>query len=80
MHEGPEQAIPGLPGAIGLAGISRGTLSLPEAAARLGISLKAARRAAQRGEIAAIQIGRRWLVLREPLEAMLRSAKGDPMT
>jgi excisionase family DNA binding protein len=52
----------------------RGTMSLTEAAQRLGLSVKATRKAAKAGEIPAIQIGRRLLVLRDPLESMLRTA------
>jgi excisionase family DNA binding protein len=54
----------------------RGTLSLDEAAKRLGLSVRAVRRAIATGEIQAIRIGRRWLVLRSPLEQML--AGGSP--
>jgi excisionase family DNA binding protein len=47
---------------------------MAEAAARLGLSVKATRRAALTGELPAIRVGRRWLMLREPFEALL---KGD---
>jgi excisionase family DNA binding protein len=46
-------------------------MSLPEAAERLGVSLKAARRAAKAGDLPVIPWGRTFLVLREPLEALL---------
>lgn len=62
---------------------SRATLSLAEAAIKLGLSLKATRRAAMIGQIPTIRIGRRWLVLRAPLEALLSGkpapAEEEPM-
>jgi excisionase family DNA binding protein len=48
------------------------TLSVPEAAERLGISRNLAYAAAARGDIPAIRLGRKTLrVLRRPLERML---------
>lgn len=58
-------------------GLTRGTLSLAEAAQRLGLTVRATRNAARAGEIPAVRIGRRWLVLRGPLEAMLLR-RADP--
>ena len=58
------------------------TIGIAEAARRLGLTAKATRRAAVLGDIPAIRIGRRWLVLREPFEGLLRPAKsrtGGPM-
>jgi excisionase family DNA binding protein len=51
---------------------------VPEAARRLGLSEKTVHRAIRRGEITAIRIGRRSLVLREPFEELLRGRGGDP--
>ena len=68
----PESAHEQLP-VLSESQLERGTLYLSEAAARLGISVKAARRAVLAGEIAAIRIGRRWLILRGPFEDMLQS-------
>ncbi|MDE2482157.1 MAG: helix-turn-helix domain-containing protein [bacterium] len=48
-----------------------GTLSLGDAAALLGVSIGAARRAAQQGQIPALRFGRRWRILRQPLERLL---------
>lgn len=56
--------------------IERGTYTLAEAAQRLGLSLRATRKAAATGQIAAVQIGRRWLVAKGPLEALISSRKG----
>lgn len=53
------------------------TLTLPEAARRLGVSVKAARRAAKNGELPVIRWGNTYLVLREPFEAMLRGQRGN---
>ena len=51
------------------------TLSVPEAGKRyLGISRNAAYRAAKRGEIPCIRIGKRILVLTEPLKRLLDGA------
>lgn len=49
----------------------RRTLSVPEAGARLGIGRDAAYNAAHRGEIPTIRIGRRLLVPRDQLDALL---------
>jgi excisionase family DNA binding protein len=54
------------------AGRPAGTLTLKEGAVLMGRSLKATRRAAKVGEIPAIRWGRSYLVLREPLERLLR--------
>lgn len=47
------------------------TLSVPEAAKKLGISRNAAYEAAQRGEIPSIRVGKRLLVPRSAFEKML---------
>jgi excisionase family DNA binding protein len=47
------------------------TLSVPEAAKKLGISRNAAYEAAQRGEIPSIRVGKRLLVPRAAFEKML---------
>jgi excisionase family DNA binding protein len=47
------------------------TLTVDEAARELGIGRNQAYEAARRGEIPTIRIGKRWLVLREPLKRML---------
>lgn len=47
------------------------TLRIEAAAHRLGISVQAAREAAERGEIPAVRIGRRWLVLKLALDRLL---------
>jgi excisionase family DNA binding protein len=52
----------------------RRTLSVEEAARMLGLGVRATRRAIRAGKIQAIRVGRRWLVLREPFEKMLRGA------
>jgi excisionase family DNA binding protein len=49
----------------------RPTMTIPEAARVLGIGVNGAYEAAKRGEIPTIQIGKRILVLREPLKKML---------
>jgi excisionase family DNA binding protein len=49
----------------------RPTMSIPEATKVLGIGVNGAYEAAKRGEIPTIQIGKRILVLREPLKKML---------
>jgi excisionase family DNA binding protein len=49
----------------------RPTMSIPEAAKILGIGVNGAYEAAKRGEIPTIQIGKRILVLRQPLKRML---------
>ena len=53
-----------------------GTIALGEAARRLGLSDRAARRAAAAGEIPAIRINRRWRVLLDAFEAMLGGREG----
>lgn len=50
---------------------SQKTLHMEEAAKILGVSRATAYRAASRGEIPAIRVGKRVLVLREPLERLL---------
>ncbi len=50
------------------------TLSVSEAGKLLGIGRNAAYRAAERGEIPTVKIGKRILVLREPLKRMLGGA------
>lgn len=55
----------------------RATLSIAEAARRLGLTVRATRKAAAAGEIPAIQIRRRWLVLREPFEELLGRRGGS---
>ena len=47
------------------------TQTIDEAASELGIGRNQAYEAVRRGDIPAIQIGKRWLVLREPLKRML---------
>lgn len=42
----------------------RETLTVAEAAARLGISVKAAREAAKRGDLPAFKVGRRYLIVK----------------
>lgn len=56
-------------------GVPSETIGIAEAARRLGLTPKATRRAALSGEIPAIKIGRRWLVLREPFEGLLRPTR-----
>lgn len=53
------------------------TLSVPEAAQRLGVSVKTLHRAIGRGEIPVVRIGRRALVLRRPFDEMLFGAKKE---
>ena len=48
------------------------TITVPEAAIRLGISRGLAYKAARTGEIPSLRIGKRLLVLRESLEKMLK--------
>ena len=52
----------------------RPTMSIPEAAKVLGIGLNGAYEAAKRGEIPTIRVGKRILVLREPLKKLLGGA------
>ncbi len=47
------------------------TLTVDEAAERMGINRNSAYEAARRGEIPTLRIGRRILVLRRPFERML---------
>jgi excisionase family DNA binding protein len=58
--------------------LERQTLTVGEAAHRLGISRALAYKAAQRGELPVIRIGRRYLVLKTQLERILAST--DPLT
>jgi excisionase family DNA binding protein len=51
----------------------RDTLSIAEVAKRLGLSPRATRKAVVRGEVPAIRIGRRLLVLRAPFEELLQA-------
>jgi excisionase family DNA binding protein len=44
---------------------------LSEAAARLGISLRAARNAARKGDLPALRIGRRFFILRKRFEELI---------
>jgi excisionase family DNA binding protein len=53
------------------AGRSRATLTVEEAAKRLGIGRNSAYEAAARGEIPSIRIGKRLLVPIKPLERLL---------
>ena len=53
------------------------TLSVPEAAQRLGVSVKTLHRAIARREIPVVKIGRRALVLRRPFDEMLSGAKKE---
>ena len=55
------------------------TQTIDEAAKELGIGINQAYAAAKRGEIPTIKIGKRILVLREPLKRML-GARDDPRT
>lgn len=48
------------------------TLTLTEAAQRLGITIRVARKAAKAGELPVIRIGGRFLVLRGPFDLMVR--------
>jgi excisionase family DNA binding protein len=58
----------------------RPTLTVPEAAALLGVSRNVAYEAARSGELPAIRIGRRVLVLRARLEALLNGDEADVAT
>jgi excisionase family DNA binding protein len=53
--------------------LERQTLTVGETAHRLGISRALAYKAAQRGELPVIRIGRRYLVLKAQLERILAS-------
>jgi excisionase family DNA binding protein len=57
----------------------RETITVGETADRLGISRALAYKAAQRGELPIIRIGRRYLVIRAELERMLLGTV-DPQT
>ena len=57
----------------------RETMTVGETADRLGISRALAYKAAQRGELPIIRIGRRYLVIRAELERMLLGTV-DPQT
>ena len=50
---------------------SRATMPVREAAARIGVGYNQAYEAVRKGEIPAIRIGKRWLVLTAALERML---------
>lgn len=50
-------------------------LTISEAATRLGIHRETLRSAIERGEVPAVQLGRRWLV---PVAAIDRLAAGEP--
>ena len=54
----------------------RETLTIKEAAVTLGVSLSSAYEAAQKGQIPAIRIGGRWLVLKGKFQEMLAGEKG----
>lgn len=51
--------------------IERKTLSIEDAAARLGVGRNSAYAAAKRGEIPVIKIGKRLLVLKDAFDRML---------
>jgi excisionase family DNA binding protein len=53
------------------------TLTIPEAAALLGISRSAAYTAARTGELPTVQIGRRYLVPRHRLNQLLKGEEND---
>ena len=53
---------------------ARATLTVPEAAQLLGLSESAAYEAAARGDIPAVRIGRRVLVIHDQLLALLRNS------
>jgi excisionase family DNA binding protein len=55
--------------------MTKSTLSIPEAAAELGIGRSAAYEAARRGEIPILRFGRRLRVPRAALDRMLEEAK-----
>jgi excisionase family DNA binding protein len=56
-------------------GVSRVTMTVPEVAQLLGLSESATYEAVGRGEIPAVKIGRRVLVKRDALYAMLGSTR-----
>lgn len=47
------------------------TLTIAQTAKKLGLGKNQTYAAAKRGELPTIRIGKRWLVLREPLERIL---------
>lgn len=53
----------------------RETLTVDELADKLGVSRNTAYLAVRTGQVPAIKVGQRWLVLREPLERMLRGER-----
>lgn len=53
------------------------TMPLSSAAKRLGIGIKAARKAAIAGELPAIKINGRWRVLTLPFEVLLRTSGSE---
>lgn len=53
----------------------RRTVTIPEAAAALGVAPKTLYRAVGRGEVPAIRVGRRLLISREILDTLIRSAR-----
>lgn len=54
-----------------MADTARETLTIDEAAERLGISVPLARKAARAGDLPAIKFRSRYLVLRKPFDEML---------
>jgi len=56
------------------------TLSVPDAARVLGISRLSAYRAASRGEIPTLRLGKRLVVPKAALEEMLRNPSGHAAT
>ncbi|HWI52957.1 MAG TPA: helix-turn-helix domain-containing protein [Symbiobacteriaceae bacterium] len=54
------------------------TIDVKEAAQILGVSNATAYRAASRGELPSIRLGRRLLVLREPFEQLLAGKTQNP--
>ena len=56
----------------------RATMTIPEAADLLGLSESATYEAAARGEIPAVKIGRRVLVIRDLLMALLSGSSSTP--
>jgi len=55
------------------------TISIGEAAQLLGLCGLTVYKAAERGDIPTIRIGRRILVLREPFERMLQGEEATPI-
>lgn len=56
----------------------RETVTIEEAATRLGVSVRGAYRAAKSGQLPTIRIGRRLLVPRAALERMLAGEEAEP--